>query len=126
MKRFWLGLSILSALLGLAITSAVGMRRICAPLTAQLEDAAKAVQAEQWEQALALSDSARMRWEHFRRVSASVTNHEPMEEVDALFDTLEILSHQKDPVRFAESCARLATLTDAISEAQAIYWWHIL
>ena len=126
MKRFWLGIGILFVLVVLGVTATVGMHRICDPLTHQLEQAAQAAQAGQWEQALRLSGDARARWEHFRKLSASVTSHEPMEEADALFQMLEVFYQQRDQAHFAECCVHLASLTDAISESQSVYWWTVL
>lgn len=126
MKRLWLGIAILAVLLFVGIATTVGMNKICDPLTESLDNAASAVQAGQWEQALGLSESARTRWERWRSISAAITNHEPMEEVDALFGALEIFARQRDVIRFADCCARLSALTAAISESQAIYWWNVL
>lgn len=126
MKRLWLGIGILAVLLVVGITATVSMENICQPLTEALNEAAEAVQTGQWEQALELSETAHARWQHWRGISAAITNHEPMEEVDALFDTLKIYARQRDVVRFADCCAQLAALTDAISESQAIYWWNVL
>lgn len=126
MKRFWLGLGILLLFLALGIGTTVGMARICHPLAEMLEQAADRVQDGQWSQAQALARDARDRWERYREVTASVTNHEPMEEADALFDALDIYLQQKDVIRFADCCVRLAALADAIGEAQAIYWWNVL
>ena len=126
MKRLWLGIAILAVLLLGGIAATAGMNWICDPLTESLDEAAEAVQAGQWEQALGLSETARTRWERWRSISAAITNHEPMEEVDALFRALDIFARQRDVVRFADCCARLTALTAAISESQAIYWWNVL
>jgi len=126
MKRFWFGAALLAVLLGLGIAATLGMAWICDPISHRLDEAADAVQDGQWEQALTMADSARVHWEQWRSISAAVTNHEPMEEVDALFEALEIFARQRDTVRFADCCARLSALTAAISESQAIYWWNIL
>lgn len=126
MKRLWLGVGILAALLALGIVSTVGMGRVCGPVSQNLASAADCVQEGQWEQAVALSQQARGQWERWRDITASLTDHEPMEEVDSLFAALEIYAGEGDSLRFADCCARLSALTDAIGEAQAIYWWSIL
>ncbi len=126
MNRLWLGLCILAVLLGLGGVTTYGMDRICTPIADKLSSAAELVQNEQWEQASALSYQARQRWEQWHDLTASVTDHDPMEEVDALFAALEIFAKEKDTLRFAECCARLSALSQAIGEAQSAYWWSIL
>lgn len=126
MKRFWLGAGILAALLALGAWATVGMGRICHPVSYRLSSAADRVQAGQWEQAVALSQQAQGQWERWHNVTASVTDHEPMEEVNSLFAALDIYARQADTLRFADCCARLSALTEAIGEAQAVYWWSIL
>ncbi len=126
MKRLWLGIFILAALAALGIWATVGISHICQPLSDSLNQAADRVQEGQWELALALSQDARQQWEQWQKLTASVTNHQPMEEVDALFGALEVYARQRDALRFADCCARLSAVTSAIAEAQAIYWWNIL
>lgn len=126
MKRFWLGTAVLAALLALGIATTVAVDRFCQPISQELTRAEQAARAGQWSQAGQLSDRARQRWEQHRALHAAVTNHEPMEEIDALFRQLDIYTAEGDSLRFAECCARLASLTEAIAEAQAICWWNLL
>ena len=126
MKRFWLGLAILVGLMALGIAVTVMVDRFCAPISRELDRACLAVQQGKWDQAEQLSGWAKKRWEKHRALHAAVTNHEPMEQIDALFDQLEIYKQARDSLRFAECCARLVSLTDAVAEFQAIYWWNLL
>ena len=125
MKHLWIGLALLALLLGAGGLATVGMDRICEPLGQDLTQAADRVQAGEWDQAISLAESSHNRWTKYRNLCASITNHEPMEEVDMLFDSLQIFADARDPVRFADCCARLSALTDAISEAQALVWWNV-
>ena len=122
MKRFWVGVAITALLLGLGITVTVGMHRICLPISQALEQAAH---AEDWASALALSRRARADWERWQQLSAAVTDHEPMEEIDALYHALEIYAKHEDVLRFSEACAQLSSMTEAIAESQSVNWWHI-
>lgn len=122
MRRVWLGIGILAGLLALGIFVTVGAHRICAPISEQLEQAAQAASAEE---ALPLCRAARRRWETYRRMTAAVTDHEPMEEIDALYEELKVYAQWGDQKRFAQCCARLASQTRAIAEAQAVNWWNI-
>lgn len=122
MRRVWLGIGLLVGLLAFGVFVTVGIHRICAPISEQLEQAAQAASAEE---ALPLCQAARRRWETYRQLTAAVTDHEPMEEIDALYEELEAYAQWGDQKRFAQCCARLASQTRAIAEAQAVNWWNI-
>lgn len=126
MKHLWIGVALLVLLLGAGLFATAGIERICGPLSQDLSQAADKAQAGEWEQAISLVEQASGRWKKYRATCACVTNHEPMEEVDMLLDSLEIFARAADAVRFADCCARLSALTEAISEAQAPAWWNVL
>ena len=126
MKRLWLGIGILAVLLALGCLTAFGVSRLCTPAAEALEQASDAVQTGQWEDALDLAARARRRWERYRELNAAVTNHEPMEEVDALFASLEVYGRRRDILGFADCCARLSSLIRAIAESQSAHWWNVL
>lgn len=121
MKRVWFAL-ILMLLLGLGgLTVTAQVDRICRPIAAALEQAAPAAA----EEAGRLCADARQKWEQSRKFLASVTDHEPMEEVDALFRSLEVYLHHEDGLHFSQACAQLASQVRAIGESQCISWWNI-
>ena len=126
MSRFYWGLGLLILLLtgGLILTK--GAERIQQPIIKALEAAAEAGISEDWEAARKKAEAARNRWEAYRRITASFTDHEPMEEVDSEFERLDAFLRQRDPAEFAAVCAGLARMTEAIAESQAINWWSLL
>ena len=126
MKRFWLGVMILAGLLALGIGVTVAVNRFCDPISGELSQASDAVLQDQWAAAEQAARRARSRWERHRALHAAVGNHEPMEEIDSLFEQLEIYSRQRDGLRFAECCAQLASLITTLGEAQGVYWWNVL
>jgi len=126
MKRFWLGAVLLTLLLAGGFWLTFGADCICAPASQALERAAEAVQQGHWAQAEKHAQAAREQWEENRDLLATFTDHEPMEEIEALFGALDIFLRQRDTVRFADCCARLTALTEAIAEAQAVSWWNVL
>lgn len=121
MKRFWLGVAIMTLLLALGIGATVATGRSCRPIAQALEQAAQLDK----EQVTALSEEARSTWHRHRRFCAAVSDHEPMEEIDALFEELRIYLRCDDRVHYLECCARLATQIHAIADAQAVNWWNI-
>ena len=126
MMRFWLGVGILLGLLVLGIVVTLAVGQFCEPISQKLSEASLTAQQGRWELAEQLSERARQRWEQHRALHAAVSNHEPMEQIDALFSQLEIYRKTKDGVRFAECCAQLSSLTAALGESQAVYWWNLL
>lgn len=122
MKRFWIGVAVMAALLAAGFCITTVMTCICSPISRQLEQAA---QTDVWEQAVALAGEASQSWQHHRKLCAAVTDHEPMEQIDSLFGTLDIYIRLDERTHFRETCAQLASLTEAMLDAQAIAWWHI-
>ena len=114
-----LALALLLPLAGLWVTDR--MTGICQPIALLLEQA----EASQDAQAAKLCAAARDSWERNRKFVASVTDHEPMEEVDAAFRALEVYLQYSDSMHFSQSCAQLASQVRAIGESQSITWWNI-
>lgn len=126
MKRFWLGLGILLSLTVLGIVATVGSQRICSPISKDLLLASQTALDGDWGRAEAFAEAAGKRWNTYRNLTASVINHEPMEEIEALFHSLQVYSQQKDALCFADCCRRLSSLTSAIGESQVLQWWNVL
>ena len=121
MKRVWFALILMLLLAAGGIAITWRMDRICQPLAQALEQAETAEEAE----AVRLCAEARAGWERSRKFVAAVTDHEPMEEVDALFDSLEVYLRHGDKLHFSQSCAQLASQLKALGEAQGVGWWNI-
>lgn len=126
MKRLWLGVAILAILLGIGIATTVFARQTHGNISQTLDLATNAALRGKWQEAKALSAEAKSTWESTRKITASLADHEPMEEIDDLFSQMEIYMVTRQQIPFAACCASLAVLTDAIGEAQAINWWSLL
>ena len=126
MKQLAFGILLLAALLLGGIVSSCGIRWVQAPITAQLQQAAEAGLGEDWEQADALCDAAKTRWETYRHALAAVIDHGPMEEIDSLFGEMDVLRQAKDRVLFSSLCRRVSLLTQAIGESLSLNWWNLL
>ena len=126
MNRLWLGLGILVVALAVGLGVTWGLGQVQEPISRDLSQAAVCARQENWPQAVALADQARERWERHWHFGASVTDHEPMEEIDALFAELEVWQERRDPEEFGSRCARLSRLTMAIADAHRFRWWNLL
>ena len=126
MKQFWLGLGLLVAMLVSGIWVTGKMKQTHKPASDQLQQAAQYSLEADWENAHRMTMKARKNWEDHRHLTASIVNHEPMDEIDALFSQLEVYSRCGDRVSYSATCARLAELLDALYQEQQFYWWNLL
>ncbi len=125
MKRLWVGVAVLLVLLGLGIGSTVVMETIPGSL-AQDMDRAAALANSHWEDAKALAGSARAQWDRYEHIIASLTDHEPLEELKGLFGELDVSQDWEDRGYFATVCARIASMAEALSESHTLHWWNLL
>ncbi len=126
MKRFWFGITLLLVLLAGGIVSSICLDRLHTPISHELSLAAEAALGEQWEDAVRLAHQAKSQWQKQRHAVAAITSHSPMEQIDSLFDELEIYQAAGEVLPFASCCAALSALILAMAEAQTMNWWNLL
>lgn len=126
MKRLWIGVAILAALLGSGIGTTIFAVRTHGDISQKLEQASEAALRGKWDEACTLSLEAKKKWEAMRHGTAAIADHEPMEEIDDLFSQMEIYLLTRQQVPFSTCCASLSVLTNAIGESHAINWWSLL
>ncbi len=126
MTRGWIGIGLLLVLLGCSIFVTQAMEDRHMPVSQNLEQAADAALAGDWETALAHSERAKGDWEDTWHFSASFADHEPMEEIDGLFAQVEVYGRSREAVSFAAVCADLARQLEAMGDAHGFVWWNIL
>lgn len=126
MKRLWIGIIILVILLGLGIGTTIFALRTNNSISEKLEQASEAALKGKWTEAKQLSLEAKDKWESCRKGTASIADHEPMEEIDDLFSQMEVYSKTRQQIPFSACCASLSVLIKAVGEAHAINWWSLL
>ena len=126
MKRIFLGLALLLALLGIAAVITVRMDRVYEPITNALRQAADAAAADDWEKATSLADQAKNRWENQRCFTATVADHSPMDEIDGLFSQAQAYAKAGNTDHFCALCLKLAQLVRATADAHQPTWWNFL
>ena len=126
MKRLWLGAALLAVLLAAGIFSTLVTERFHHSLSRRLEATAAAALAQDWEQTGELLHQCRSHWARYRNFVAAVASHEPIEEIDSLYDQLDIYFVRRDSQGFSLCCATLQHRTRALGEAQSINWWNLL
>lgn len=126
MKRCWLGVGILLVLLLASLWVTAAMGDIHEPISVTMKSAGEAALAGDWERAEALATDARTIWYQNRPFTASVADHAPMDEIDALFARLSVAAGQGDASAFSDICARLNVLLHAMAEGHQALWWNVL
>lgn len=126
MRRCWFGLALMLALLAAGLAVTWGMNHWHDPVAADLERASDAALWEDWQKAEHLLERAEGRWKKHWRFSATFADHEPMEEIDAVFAQLGVYLDARDQVSLAAGCASLARQVEAIGDAHGLNWWNLL
>ena len=126
MRRIWIGIILLGVLLAGGLWISDFMAQNHSPMAQDLHRAGELAEMDQWELAQAYARRAQDRWEEKWPVTASVADHEPMDEIDALFAQLEIFSQSRDATAYRAVCAHLGSLLEAISQSHSITWWNLM
>ncbi len=126
MKRCWIGAGLLLVLLLGGIFSSWWMGRHHSGISEEIDRAGSLAVAGDLEQAQDTARLAKRRWDRHWGMSASLTDHEPMELVDSLFAQLETYGTTGNRVAFAGICAQLASELEALGDAQGLTWWNLL
>ena len=126
MKRIWIGIVLLGVLLISGIGAGEFMEQAHDPVARDVRQAGDLALQGQWELAQALVKRGQDRWEEKWPVTAAIADHEPMDEIDALFAQLEVYAAAKDQITYTALCAHLASLLEAISQSHSLNWWNLM
>ena len=126
MKRGWIGVALLLLLLATGLLVTWHMGRTHREISRELELAADFALAGNWEEAREEAEDAFEDWQEDWHFSAAFADHEPMEEIDALFAQLEAYAATRDGVAFAAVCRQLSQQVEAMGDAHGLNWWNLL
>lgn len=126
MGRFALGVSLLLVMLLLGLWVTYTMNAVNEPVSRLLENAAQSALSGDLEQGINLANQARSIWEKSWHGTASVSDHNPMDEIDGMFSQLTVYAQTGNKEAFAAYCARISRLIHAVGEAHSPYWWNLL
>ena len=126
MKRIWIGVVLLGVLLLGGIGTGEFMEQAHIPVARDVQQAGELVLRGQWELAQALVKRGQDRWEEKWPVTAAIADHEPMDEIDALFAQLETYEKTRDPAAYSAICAHLGSLLEALSQGHRCKWWNLM
>ena len=126
MKRIWIGIVLLVVLLAAGLGIGKFMEQAHVPVARDVRRAGELALEGQWDKAKALASRGQGQWEKKRPVTASVADHEPMEEIDGLFAQLKTYEKIRDPGAYSGACAYLASLLEAMSQSHSCKWWNLM
>ena len=126
MARGWLGVGILIFFLVLGFATTSVMDDAHTTTEKMLSLAAEKVLAGDFQGAVTLGFEAKSRWEKHWNGTATVADHAPMDDVDALFAEMEIYAKTQEIPHFAAVCKELSQRIQAVAEAHRFKWWNIL
>ena len=125
MKRSYLGLLFLGALLVLGLLSCRVLVS-SAPLAKKMEEAGICAQAEDWETAQALYEEAKESWNRRGKLLAALSDHEPLSRIHEQFAQAGAFIRSRDPREAAASLTQLALQLKSFTAAHRLTWWNIL
>lgn len=126
MGRGWLGVGILVLFLILGFVTASAMNGAHIPTEKLLAQAAEDALTGDFEDAVALGMEAKTRWDRHWNGTATVADHAPMDDVDALFAEMEIYAESQEKPHFAACCKELSQRIQAVAGAHRFSWWNVL
>ena len=125
MTRGWLGAGILVLFLILSFLTGGLMDNAHTPTGELLDSAAEKTLAGEFETAVALGLAAKARWDRQWNGTATVADHSPMDDVDALFSEMEIYARTGEEPHFAACCRELARRIHAVADAHRFTWRNV-
>ena len=126
MKRGWIGAGLLLVMLAGGLLVTWRMDKCHTAISQSLDAAADSALAGDWDSAGTLAQRAKRDWETGWNFSAAFADHEPMEDIDALFSQLGVYGSSRDAVSFAAVCTQLARQVEAMGDAHGLTWWNLL
>ena len=125
MKRLWIGIALLALILLAGILIPEFLEHNHTPIIHDLERASKLAMEERWDSSQDFSRRAEKKWKKIRPVTATLTDHEPMDEIDALFAQLSIYSAAKDAAAYSSTCVYLASRLQVLGDYHNFTLWNL-
>ena len=126
MSRTWVGIALLALLLALGIGSVMGIHGPLDTIARQLEIASTAALSGSLAEGTPAVQEAQNLWFSLRNGLAAVTDHDPLERIDAGFSLLELYTAMEDNQNFSVLCLELSMQIRAVGDAHSLRWWNIL
>lgn len=120
MKRLWLGIGVLAALLAAGFLSmrnaSIHQQRVCA----RLEEATQAAARGDWESAYRLTRKTAELWQEGWDAWAALSDHTELDEIDAGFARLKVYCRDGHATDFAAESSALARKIQALGDGHRL------
>ena len=126
MKRIWIGIILLALLLGAGFWISGFMKETHLPVAQDVRRAGELALQEQWGPAQAYAKRGQALWKKKWPMIAAIADHEPMDEIDALFAQLNIYAEVKEEIAYSAVCAHLSSLLEALGQSHNCNWWNLM
>lgn len=126
MSRTWVGIVLLALLLIAGIGSLMGVQGPLDTIAQHLETASALALSGSLAEGAEPVQKAQDLWISLRNGLAAVTDHDPLEQIDAGFALLKLYAAAGDSRNFAVVCIDLSMQIRAVGDAHSIQWWNIL
>lgn len=124
MRRFALGIGVLTALLLGSLAVGKQVEQFHGPVVRNLEQAISLAGEGAGEAAVRAVRAAKEQWDRGWQFVAAFADHEPMDEVEDLFSALS--AYAPDSEEFVAYCRQLLQRTGAVMRDQTLSWWNLL
>ena len=125
MKRVWIGGGLLVVLLIGGLLLGTWLTKRLPPMAEDLNQAGIAAQRGDWTQAERLTARVAAEWEKMDWLTAAVTGHEELEDIDDAFAQLPAYAW-KDATGYHAICATIAQEIIALAENHICNWRNFL
>ncbi len=123
MKHLILGIAVLAVLLVLCLGATWTLDRTAEQVASLLESAWS---SETMEEAASQVAAAKKIWEEHRGLSASLVDHDRLEDVEEGFSDLQAWLQQEEKSEFVRTCLALAQQVRTMAESEKPYYYNIL
>ena len=126
MKRFWIGIGLLVAILLVSSWTTDRLSEMHSAVSEDLDRSAQAAQDDRWEAADALAANARDRWEKGWKFTAALADHTVLDEIDGMFAKAEVYRKNRNAVEYAAICGMVSNQIEALQEGHKLNWWNLM
>ena len=126
MKRLWIALALLAALLGGTLLHTWSLGGFTRGLTHSLEQAQDLAQADRWEEANSLTQEAFQTWSDRDVYLHVLLRHADTDQIYAGFQEVLALLESREYGEYAAANARLVTQIGLLSEAEQLTLKNVL
>ena len=123
MRRMWIGVGVLLALLAVGLLVMQLTDRRLGEVSETLQQASE---TENWDEAVSLAQQAQTNWKKQWHLMAALADHSELDTIDGLFAQLEVYRQRSAKTYHAATCARLSEAIRDLEENNRFTWWNLL